>query len=82
MSLGITNVEVDFSKLLEAVSATNVANYVLTNGAIISSALLLANGTTVILTTARWFMAAITRSPSMVSAIKPSAKHHCREHAG
>jgi beta-galactosidase len=52
MSLGITNVEVDFSKLLEAVSATNVANYVLTNGAIISSALLLANGTTVILTTA------------------------------
>ena len=51
-SLGTTNVEVDFSKALETGSATTVANYVLTNGPAISGATLLANGTTVILTTA------------------------------
>ena len=52
VSVGATNVEVDYSKLLEAASATNVANYVLTDGTAISGASLAANNTTVILTTA------------------------------
>ena len=52
VNIGTTNVEVDFSKLLEAASATNVANYVLTNGTAISGASLAANSNTVILTTA------------------------------
>jgi len=51
-SLGTTNVEVDFSKVLEAGSATTVANYTLTNGPAISGAALSANSSTVILTTA------------------------------
>jgi beta-galactosidase len=52
INIGPTNVEVDFSKALEAASATTVANYALTNGTAISGASLSANGTTVILTTA------------------------------
>jgi beta-galactosidase len=52
MSLGATNVEVDFSKLLDPASATNISNYALTNGTAIISAALSANGTTLILTTA------------------------------
>jgi hypothetical protein len=52
VNIGTTNVEVDFSKLLEAGGATNVANYVLTNGTAISGASLATNGTTVLLTTA------------------------------
>ncbi len=52
LNIGATTVEVDFSKLLEAASATNLANYVLTNGPVISGASLAANGTTVLLTTA------------------------------
>jgi beta-galactosidase len=52
VNIGTTNVEVDFSKLLEAASATNVANYVLTNGTAISGASLATNSTTVLLTTA------------------------------
>jgi beta-galactosidase len=51
-NLGSTNVEVDFSKLLQAASAITVANYVLTNGPAVSGASLSANSTTVILTTA------------------------------
>ena len=51
-NIGTTSVEVDFSKVLEAVSATTVANYALTNGTAISGASLSVNGTTVILTTA------------------------------
>ena len=51
-SLGATNLEVDFSKVLETASATTIANYALTNGSTISGAALLANSTTVILTTA------------------------------
>ncbi len=51
-NLGTTNVEVDFSKLLQAASANTVANYALTNGTAISGASLSANSTTVILTTA------------------------------
>jgi len=51
-NIGTTSVEVDFSKGLEAASATAVANYALTNGTAISGASLSVNGTTVILTTA------------------------------
>jgi len=52
VNIGTTNVEVDFSKVLEAASATNVANYVLTNGTAISGASLATNSTMVILATA------------------------------
>jgi regulation of enolase protein 1 (concanavalin A-like superfamily) len=52
VNIGVTNVEVDFSKEIEAASATNVANYMLTNGVAISGASLATNGATVILTTA------------------------------
>ena len=51
-NLGPTNVEVDFSKLLQAASANTVVNYALTNGTAISGASLSANSTTIILTTA------------------------------
>jgi beta-galactosidase len=51
-NVGATNVEVDFSKPLEAASATNAANYALTNGQAISGASLLSGGTSVVLTTA------------------------------
>ena len=50
-NISATNVEVDFSKPLDASSATTLANYSLTNGTAINGASLLANGTTVILTT-------------------------------
>ncbi len=49
---GATNVELDFSKTLEAASATNAANYVFSNGLAITSASLAPGGTTVLLTTA------------------------------
>ena len=52
VNIGTTNVEVDFSKLLQAASATNIANYGLTNGTAITGASLAANNSTVILTTA------------------------------
>ena len=52
VNIGTTNVEVDYSKVLQAASATNIANYVLTNGTTISGASLSANNATVILTTA------------------------------
>ena len=52
VNIGTTNVEVDFSKVLQAASATNITNYVLTNGTAISGASLAANNSTVILTTA------------------------------
>ncbi len=52
VNIGTTNVEVDYSKVLQAASATNLANYVLTNGTTISGASLSANNATVILTTA------------------------------
>ncbi|MFZ0826187.1 MAG: beta-galactosidase GalA [Verrucomicrobiia bacterium] len=51
-NLGTTNMEVDFSKALDAASATSVVNYVFSNGLAITGASLAANGTTVILTTA------------------------------
>jgi beta-galactosidase len=51
-SLNTTNVEVDFSKVLEAASATNLADYVFTDGLAITAASLTANNSSVILTTA------------------------------
>ena len=51
-NLGTTNVEVDFSKALEAASATNPANYIFTNGLAITAASLTPNNLSVILTTA------------------------------
>ena len=52
VNIGATNVEVDFSKTLEAASATNVAHYALTNGTVINSASLATNGATILLATA------------------------------
>jgi beta-galactosidase len=51
-NIGTTSVEVDFSKLLQAASATTVANYALANGTPITAASLAANNSSVILTTA------------------------------
>ena len=51
-SLGTTNVELDFSKMVEAASATNLANYVFTNGQAVTAASLTANNSSVLLTTA------------------------------
>jgi hypothetical protein len=52
VNIGTTNIEVDFSKLLQAASATNLANYNLTNGTVIGRATLAANNSSVVLTTA------------------------------
>ena len=51
-NLGTTNVELDFSKMVEAASATNLANYVFTNGLAITPRPLISNSTSVLLTTA------------------------------
>jgi beta-galactosidase len=52
MNIGTTNVEVDFSKPLEAASAINLANYAFSNNLAIISASLAADGATVMLVTA------------------------------
>ena len=51
-NLGTTNVELDFSKMVDPASATNLANYVFTNGLSITTASLISNSTSVLLTTA------------------------------
>jgi hypothetical protein len=51
-NVGATNVELDFSKTLSAASATNLANYFLTNGLAIVAASLAPNNSSVLLTTA------------------------------
>lgn len=51
MSQGMTNVQLTFSEPLEAVSATNIANYVFSNGVTVIKAVLTGNATTVTLTT-------------------------------
>ena len=51
-NLGPTNVEVDFSKMIEAASATNLANYHFTNGLAIATAALTINNSSVLLTMA------------------------------
>ena len=52
VSLGITNVQVSYSKMVEAASATNTANYAFTNGLAVTGAALDADNQTVLLTTA------------------------------
>ncbi len=51
-NIGPTNVELDFSKTVEAASATNLANYHFTNALVITAAVLATNNTTVLFTTA------------------------------
>jgi len=51
VNIGPTNVQIVYSKGVEAVSATNAANYVLTNGLPITGAMLGTDNQTVILTT-------------------------------
>jgi hypothetical protein len=51
-NIGTTSVELDFSKMVEAASATNLANYVFTDGVAITAASLAPNNQSVILTTA------------------------------
>ena len=50
-NLGTTNVELNFSKMVDPASATNLANYVFTNGLAITAASLISNSTSVLLTT-------------------------------
>jgi regulation of enolase protein 1 (concanavalin A-like superfamily) len=52
VNVGLTNVQILYSKPVEAVSATNIANYVFTNGLPITTAVLNPDNQTVILTTA------------------------------
>ena len=51
-NIGATNVQVIYSKLVAAASATNVANYVFTNGLSVTGASLNSDNMTVVLTTA------------------------------
>ncbi|MGA3182321.1 MAG: lamin tail domain-containing protein, partial [Verrucomicrobiota bacterium] len=51
-NIGATNVELDFSKTVEVASATNLANYVFTNGLALAAAALETNNSSVLLTTA------------------------------
>src|SRR5665213_3072579 len=51
-NIGTTNVQIAYSKLVEAASATNAANYVFTNGQPVTGAALNADNLTVFLTTA------------------------------
>ncbi|MGA2853748.1 MAG: lamin tail domain-containing protein, partial [Verrucomicrobiota bacterium] len=53
VNLGLTNVQVSYSKTVEAASATNTANYVFTNGLAVTRAALNADNQTVVLTTAQ-----------------------------
>ena len=52
---GTTNVQIVYSKIVEAASAANPANYVFTNGLTVTGALLNSNSLTVVLTTAPMF---------------------------
>ena len=52
VNVGLTNVQVSYSKTVEAASATNTANYVFTNGLAVTGAALNADNQTVVLTTA------------------------------
>ena len=51
-NIGATNVQIVYSKLVAAASATNAANYVFTNGLPVTGAALNADNLTVVLTTA------------------------------
>ena len=50
-NIGASNVQISFSKLVAAASATNAANYVFTNGLLVTGASLNADNMTVVLTT-------------------------------
>ncbi|MGA2246396.1 MAG: lamin tail domain-containing protein [Verrucomicrobiota bacterium] len=52
INVGVTNVEIVYSKLVAAAGATNTANYVFTNGLPVIQAVLNSDNVTVILTTA------------------------------
>ena len=52
VNLGLTNVQITYSKTVEAASATNAANYVFTNGLAVTCAALNPDNQTVVLTTA------------------------------
>ena len=52
VNVGLTNVQVSYSKMIEAASATNTVNYVFTNGLAVMGAALNADNQTVVLTTA------------------------------
>jgi len=52
VNLGLTNVQITYSKVVEAASATNVVNYVFTNGLAVTGAALNADNQTVVLSTA------------------------------
>ena len=51
-NIGTTNVQIAYSKTVQAASATNLANYIFTNGLAVVGAILNADNQTVILTTA------------------------------
>jgi regulation of enolase protein 1 (concanavalin A-like superfamily) len=51
-NMGLTNVQIVYSEMVEAASATNTANYVFTNGLPVTGATLSPDNQTVILTTA------------------------------
>ena len=53
VNLGLTNVQVTYSKMVEAASATSTANYVFTNGLAVTRAALNTDSQTVVLTTAQ-----------------------------
>ena len=52
VNLGLTNVQITYSKVVEAASSTNVANYFFTNGLTVTAAALNANNQSVVLSTA------------------------------
>jgi beta-galactosidase len=51
-NIGLTNVELDFSKPLEATSATDLANYSFTSGLVVTAATLTPDNLSILLTTA------------------------------
>jgi regulation of enolase protein 1 (concanavalin A-like superfamily) len=52
INLGLTNVQITFSEIVEAASATNLSNYAFTNGLPVTRAALNADNRTLVLTTA------------------------------
>ncbi|HXR03405.1 MAG TPA: lamin tail domain-containing protein, partial [Verrucomicrobiae bacterium] len=52
VNVGLTNVQITYSKVVEAASGTNTANYIFTNGLAVTGATLNSDNQTVVLTTA------------------------------
>jgi hypothetical protein len=82
-NVGLTNVVVVYSKLVEAASATNVANYVFTNGLAVTRAALNADNQTVVLDdrAADLWQQLLARHQRRA---RPGgdAEHDCHEHDG